>query len=121
MPGEEVVVPKETTKNYEVREGKAYVKAMYEGKEAEFVLRGLTVQELSYSIDEFMTVSGNGNVSIKVGAMVIALLPKSLVKAPFPITDNKSVLNAPGGLIFAFVEPLLELNGLNLAGAKTKN
>jgi hypothetical protein len=99
---------------YEIREGKAFVKIVHEGKEGELVLRKLKFREWAYSLDEFMTVRAGGGTDIKIGAMMLAVLPKSIVAAPFDIKDNNTALDTLEGLDLALElsNALMELNGV---------
>ena len=108
---------------YRIENGQAFVpvkidKQSEDGKpqvlEGDIVLRKLKVREWAYSLDEFMAVKPEGGVNIKIGAMLMSTFPKSIVKAPFEIKDNNSVMDAILGLgdILEITSALMELNGL---------
>lgn len=105
---------------YEIIGDKAFVNIIWDKKPAKIGFRKLNGREWAYSLDEFMTINGRGDVKIKIGAMILSVVPKSIVDAPFDISDRSKVLEHDcfGPTVLMNIQTALnELNG----GGELKN
>lgn len=103
---------------YTIEGENAIVKIQWQGQPADVRLRKLSIKEIGYSLDEFLDTRG-GNSTIKVGAMLISLLPKSIIAAPWiepGKAGNDATLDARIGFqaIMDLREGLFVLNGLEV-------
>jgi len=98
---------------YKVEGGFAEVDIDYKGTPAKIKLRKMKFKEWAYSLDEFMEMK-DGRQTIKLGAMLLATVPKCVVAAPYDITANNGTLEAElaFGDILEITNALMELNGL---------
>jgi hypothetical protein len=106
---------------FRIEGGKAIVAVTWEGKPAEFVLRRATFKEFAFLVDETVDLKGGSVVKVKLGSMLIGLLPKCIEKAPFPIGDNNALYNMPmDASIMDLLPAMLELHGFGkeVQGAK---
>lgn len=91
----------------------AVVKFEYEGKPSIIKLRQLTFREQAYALDEFLSYSNKG-VVMKIGNMILSLIPKSIISAPFDLTDTNSLLEKKISMnvTLEIINAIMDLNGL---------
>jgi len=102
---------------WKIENGKAIVETTYQGKPAKFVIRKPKLKDFAFLLDECMVMQGK-EVSIKLGKLIIGVLPKCLEEAPFP-TNTENILNMEADAsIMELVNATMTLMGFT-TGAET--
>lgn len=110
---------------YKIEGEEAIVDITWQGKPAQVKMRKLTLKEIGYSLDEFLTVKGN-DTTVKIGAMLLSLVPKTVIAAPWidpskPLSGTDTLDAKMGvGIAMQLREAAEALNEVDKIGKKAE-
>lgn len=99
---------------YKIEGDTATIKMMWKGKEEDLVIRKLTVQEAAYFFDEAFDFQVGKPMRVKIGTLILSLLPKCVEKAPFETKDLNTIYGTKLdiGSLIEVADAFMELNNM---------